>query len=134
MRALVVLIALAATVACSRPAPAELDHELIRVTNDARLRTDKIGDGAQAELATFVFVEAENTAKEGAYVTLGGDLTDDKGGKVGDLLAQQLYIPAGEKRSFALIDLEHKPRPNARGAHIYVRRARVAPPAPGPPR
>jgi hypothetical protein len=127
MRALVVLVAVAA---CSKRAPADLDHDLIRVTNDARLRTDQIGDGPQAEVATFVFVEAENTAKDGAYVTLGGDLTDDKGTKLGDLVAQQLFVPAGETRSFALIDFEHKPRPNARGAHIYVLRARVAPPPP----
>jgi len=66
----------------------------------------------------------------GATVPLGGDLADEKGTGVRDLIGQKLYVPAGEKRSFALIDIDHKARPEARGAHIYVRRARIAPPPP----
>lgn len=109
----------------------DIDHDLIRVTNDARLRTDKIGDGDHTDTATFVLVEAENTAKEGAYVTLGGELTDEHGATVGTLRAQSLYIPSGEKRTFALTDKDRKPRPTAKGAKIRVRGARV--PAMPPP-
>lgn len=109
----------------------DIDHDLIRVTNDARLRTDKIGDGEHTDIATFVLVEAENTAKEGAYVTLGGELTDEQGATVGTLRAQSLYVPSGEIRTFALIDKERKARPTAKGAKIRVRGARV-PPMPPP--
>jgi hypothetical protein len=131
MRALVVSFALIALVACKAPAkPRELDYDMIRVTNDARLRTDAIGDGKWTDLATFVLVEAENTAKEGAYVTLAGDLVDEAGATVGSFKPQSLYIPGGELRTFALIDQQHKPRPSARGAKIFVRGARVGiPPA-----
>lgn len=111
----------------------DLNHDVIRVTNDARLRTDKIGDGEHTDIATFVLVEAENTAKEGAYVTLAGELTDERGATVGTLRAQSLYIPAGETRTFALSDKARKPRPTAKGAKIRVRGARV-PPMPPPAR
>lgn len=126
MRALVVLAVLSA---CStKSTTRELDHNLVHVTNDARLRTDEIGGGKWVEQATFVLVEAENTAKEGAYVTLAGELTDAAGTKVGDLKPQSLWVPAGDKRTFALVDRERKPRPTAKGAHIYVRGARISPP------
>jgi len=74
-----------------------------------------------------VLVEAENTANAGAYVTLGGELTDDAGKTVSTLRAASLYIPAGELRTFALVDKERKPRPTAKGAKIFVRGARVPP-------
>lgn len=127
MRALVILLALAS---CAKQEPRQLDLELIRVTNDARLRTDTVGDGKFAELATFVLVEAENTGKEGAYVTLGGELADETGKAVGELRAQSLWIPAGELRTFALVDKQRKPRPDAKAARIYVRGAKLGPPPP----
>jgi hypothetical protein len=133
MRAFVFLgaIALAATSGCSRPAPArELDHDLIRVTSDARLRTDTVGEGKWAEQATFVLAIAENTSKEGAYVTLAGELVDPSNARLGDLRAQSMWIPAGEQRTFALVDGAHKAQPNAKGAAIYVRGARVGAPPP----
>lgn len=117
---------------CAKKSPShDLDHDLIRVTSDARLRTDTVGGGEFTDTATFVLVEAENTAKEGAYVTLGGDLTDEHGTSVGTLRAQSLYIPSGELRTFALVDKERKPRPTAKAAKIFVRGARV-PPMPPP--
>jgi hypothetical protein len=112
-------------VACAPGKTHELDHDLIRVTGDARLRTDTIGEGRFEEQATFVLVDAENTAGDGSYVTLGGELDDASGTKVGELKAQSLWIPAGEQRTFALIDRERKPRPTAAGAKIYVRGASV---------
>jgi len=132
-RYLVLLIALAALAACAKKKSAshDLDHDLIRVTTDAKLRTDVVGGGEFTDTATFVLVEAENTAKEGAYVTLGGDLTDETGKVVGTLRAQSLYIPSGELRTFALVDKDRKPRPDAKGAKIFVRGAKV-PPMPPP--
>jgi hypothetical protein len=127
LRVLAIAVALTA---CAKPKSNQLDFDLIRVTNDARLRTDTIGDGKFTELATFVLVEAENTSDQGAYVTLGGELTDLEGKRVGELRAQSLWIPPKELRTFALIDKHRKPRPDAKAAKIYVRGAKLDRPPP----
>ena len=125
LRAVVVLLWLLASASCAKKETRQLDLDLIRVTSDARLRTDTVGGGEHTDLATFVLVEAENTAKDGAYVTLGGELTDEAGKQVGELRAQSLWIPAGQLRTFALVDKQRKPRPDAKAAKIYVRGAQV---------
>jgi hypothetical protein len=127
MRAFLILLALAS---CAQKESRQLDHELIRVTGDARLRTDTVGDGKFTDLATFVLVEAENTSKDGAYVTLGGELTDEAGTRVSELRAQSLWVPAGELRTFALVDKQRKARPTAKAAKIYVRGAKLGAPPP----
>jgi hypothetical protein len=131
VRALVAWFGLLALVSCAKREARQLDFDLIRVTTDARLRTDTIGGGKFTDLATFVLVEGENTSKEGAYVTLAGELTDLDGKHVGELRAQSLWIPAGELRTFALVDKQRKPRPEAKAAKIYVRGAKpgIPPPA-----
>jgi hypothetical protein len=116
--------------ACAKPETKQLDFDLIRVTSDARLRTDTVGDGKFTDLATFVLVEAENKSDQGAYVTLGGELTDEAGKRVSELRAQSLWIPAGGLRTFALIDKVRKPRPEAKAAKIYVRGAKLGKPPP----
>ena len=128
LRVLVIALAL---VSCAKRESNQLDFDLIRVTSDARLRTDTVGGGKFTDLTTFVLVEAENKAEQGAYVTLGGELTDEAGKRVSELRAQSLWIPAGELRTFALIDKLRKPRPEAKAAKIYVRGAKLgkAPPA-----
>ena len=126
-RAFVLLVAL---VGCAKPEQRQLDLDKIRVTSDARLRTDTIGDGKFTDLSTFVLVEAENTSDQGAYVTLGGELTDPDGKRVGELRAQSLWVPAGELRTFALVDKQRKPRPDAKAAKIYVRGAKLGKPPP----
>lgn len=131
MRAFAFVVAVAALAACSKSTTRhEIDHDLIRVTNDARLRTDTIGDGKWQELTTFVLVEAENASKDGAYVTLAGELVDAGGVTVGELKPQSLWVPAGEVRTFALIDSARKPRHTAKGARIRVRGARTGAPPP----
>ncbi|MDB4955823.1 MAG: hypothetical protein JWO36_3392 [Myxococcales bacterium] len=130
MRALSVL-GLFAIAACAKGKPLRnLDLDVIRVT-EARLRTDTVGDGEFASVATFVLVDADNTAKEGAYVSLGGELESADKTKVGELKTQSLWIPAGATRTFALVDLEHQARPAAAAAKIKVRGALVpeTPPA-----
>lgn len=131
VRHLLLVLCVALAGCAKKTASHDIDHDLIRVTSDARLRTDTVGGGEFTDTATFVLVEAENTAKDGAYVTLGGELTDEHGTTVGTLRAQSLYVPAGETRTFALVDKERKPRPTAKGARIRVRGARV-PPMPPP--
>jgi hypothetical protein len=127
VRALVLI----ALLACEGSKTRELDRELIHVSPDARLRTDTVGEGKFEEQATFVLVDAENTGKEGAYITLNGELADAGGSVVGELRAQSLWIPAGEERTFALVDRERKPRPTAAAARIHVRGASI--PAVPPP-
>lgn len=108
---------------CGKPADSrdrQLDHAAILVTTDAKMRTDVVGGGKFAETSTFVLVDAKNTTSEGAYVTLTGTLVDAGGGKVATLKAQSLWIPAGEARTFALVDEQRKPRPTAVGAQVEV--------------
>lgn len=129
-----VIVAVAALGACRKSSGArELDHGAIRVTSDARMRTDTVGEAPHASTATFVLVDAENTATEGAYVTLGGALTDDAGVVVGHLKPQSLWIPGGDRRTFALVDAERVPRPASTSARIEVRGA-VIPTSPPPAR
>ncbi|MEO8705483.1 MAG: hypothetical protein ABI867_35960 [Kofleriaceae bacterium] len=124
MRLLVVLGLLAA---CERTPKRELDFDLIK-PEAAQLRTDTVGAGQFIDTATFVLVDARNTATEGAYVTLAGELKDDAGKVVGELAPQSLWIPASEVRTFALVDSERKARPTAQTARAIVRGAVVLPP------
>lgn len=107
--------------ACGHSRPARnLDLDQIRVSGDARLRTDVVGEGKFASTASFVLVDAENAAAEGAYVTLGGELTGASGATVGELRSQSLWIPPHEARTFALVDRQRAPRPTAVAARIKV--------------
>ena len=121
MRAWILLLLL---VGCEKPSRRTLDLELVRITGEGKLRTDVIGDNI-TETATFVLVDAENTSKDGAYVTLAGDLADAAGVPVADFKASSLWIPAGESRTFALVDRERRPRPTAVAAKIVVRSATI---------
>jgi hypothetical protein len=111
---------------CTHSKPARnLDLDAIRVSPDARLRTDTVGGAPFASTASFVLVDAENTAAEGAYVTLGGELTDASGAALGELNTQSLWIPPHEARTFALVDTRRLARPTAAAARIKVRGALV---------
>ena len=126
-----ILILAVALLACAKQKDTrQLDKDKIVVTSDAKLRTDTVGDGKFTDLSTFVLVEAENTAEQGAYVTLGGELTTEAGVRVSELRAQSLWIPAHELRTFALVDKQRKPRPDAKAAKIYVRGAQLGAPPP----
>jgi hypothetical protein len=130
--------------ACSKSESAskQLDPTLIEVVDNARLRTDTVGlshhidyssrvdpkvieDRRFASESTFVLVDAKNPTPDGAYVTLAGELLGDGGTKIGALKAQSLWIPAGETRTFALIDSERVPRPATTSAKIVVTGALV---------
>jgi len=107
-------------VACDKPSRKQLDLDLVKITGEGKLRTDVIGDDIQ-ETATFVLVDAQNTSTDGAYITLAGDLADAGGAQVAEFKASSLWVPAGESRTFALVDRERKPRPTAIAAKIVVR-------------
>jgi hypothetical protein len=115
--------------ACRSDPARRLDLDQIQVSEDARMRTDTVGEEGFEDTATFVLVDARNRAAEGAYVTLAGALVDQAGADVGTLSLQSLWIPAGGERTFALVDADRKPRPTARRARIEVRGA-VVPPEP----
>jgi hypothetical protein len=123
MRAIWLVLALAA---CEKSANKSLDLDKIVVTGDARLRTDTIGGGTSARTATFVLVDAQNTSGDGAIVTLGGQLTDGSGAAVSDFKPMSLWIPAGETRTYALVDRAQEPR-QASSAHVVVRSATIPP-------
>lgn len=127
------VVAVLAGVGCDVPARRPLDLDLVRVSPNAKLRTDTVDDGRFASTATFVLVDAENTGDDGAYVTLAGQLGDGEGQPAFPLKPQSLWIPAREVRTFALVDREHKPRPSARTAQIVVRSGTI-PPRPPPVR
>ncbi len=139
------LVAAAGLGACKSNPARNLDLDQIRVLSNATLRTDQVSGGPAttpprplpgyeiahepqdpyATSTTFVLVDAENGATESAYVTLGGELTDDTGAIVGTLKAQSLWVPAGERRLFALVDNERKERPASTSARIVVRGALI---------
>lgn len=125
------ILALVAVAACAKSKAHQLDLDFIRVSTDARLRTDAVGVGKFEEQATFVLVDADNTSKEGAYVTLGGKLGDADGKPLSELRTQSIWIPAGETRTFALVDKDRKPHPTSAKARIEVKGALV--PAVPPP-
>jgi len=125
MRVLLLVLALAG---CGKSEPKrELDLEQIEVLG-ATMRTDTVGGGEFTDTATFVLVDAKNRASEGAYVTLGGELVDASNQKLGDLIVQSIWIPAGETRTFALVDTERRSRPTETKARAKVRGASVFPP------
>jgi hypothetical protein len=118
---LCVAIVTLGALACSGSRPARtLDPDAVRIPGAARMRTDVVGDGAFSSTATFVLVDAENASATGAYVTLGGDLTDAAGATVGQLKLQSLWVPAHESRTFALVDSQRVPRPSASSARIKI--------------
>lgn len=115
------LVVVGLVLGCSHSRPARnLDLDRIRVLDDARLRTDTVGEGKFASTASFVLVDAENAADEGAHVTLGGEFTDATGATIGQLKAQSLWIPPHEARTFALVDRQRVARPTAAAARIKV--------------
>ncbi len=118
-----VALVLAAVAACDTAPPPVRQLDLERVSvGGSRLRTDEVGADRFAEQATFVLVDAENAADEGAYITLGGTLGDGSA-VVGELKPQSLWVPAHGARTFALVDSERAARPSANAARIVVRGA-----------
>ncbi|MBX3160261.1 MAG: hypothetical protein KF773_30135 [Deltaproteobacteria bacterium] len=116
-------------VSCARTTPEkELDPQLIKPAVDRmRLRTDGVGERRWREESAFVLVDAENTSGEDAYVTLTGELMAADKTVLTALRPQSLYVPARASRTFALVDVDRKPRPTASSAKIVVRSALVAP-------
>ncbi|MBP9085251.1 MAG: hypothetical protein KBG15_03995 [Kofleriaceae bacterium] len=116
--------------ACNRaPTLQHLDKNKVDVNTNAQLRTANIGRGRFVSLATFVLVDAINETGQDAAVTLGGVLVDHAGAKLSELRPESLFIPKGDKRTFALIDNNNTAQPTAVGASVVVRSAIVPTPS-----
>ncbi len=130
LAASVVLATLAGSGACNRaPVLQHLDKTKVDVNTNAQLRTAGVGRGRFISTATFVLVDAINETGQDAAITLGGVLVDKAGTKVSDLRPESLFIPKGDKRTFALIDNTNVAQPAAVGASVVVRSAIVPPPS-----
>lgn len=117
------LILCFAAVACekrSSRADREVDPSLLEVDRAGLvLRTGTVGVGDEKPSATFVLVDAHNTADRPLMVTLGGNLVDAAGKPVGTLRPDSLWVPADGIRTFALVERDLK-APEAAGAEVEV--------------
>jgi len=112
---------------CTHSKPARnLDLDAIRVSPDARLRTDTVGDGPFASNASFVpGRRREHRPPRGAHVTLGGELADAAGTTVGELKSQSLWIPPHEGPHVRPGRHRAPRRPTAAAARIKVKGALI---------
>lgn len=102
----------------------EVSYDLIDVEADRlAIRTGPVGHDRWKSEATYVLVEAKNTAEKDLQVTLSADLLDADKKVVGKTRRESLRIPAGGSRLFALVDDEQTVRPTATGARVDVRGA-----------
>ncbi len=114
--ALALVVALGACRSVDSPVAA--DPALIAIAPVQTVRTDSI-DGSTTS-ATFVLVDADNRGASELLVTLRGDLIDARGARLGPLRSESLRIPAGGRRTFALVDDALKGRPEATSARVVV--------------
>jgi len=113
-------------VACGKSdwSGSEVSHDLIDVEADRlAIKTGPVGHDKWKSEATYVLVEAKNTAERDLLVTLSADLVDADNKVVGKTRRESLRIPAGGSRLFALIDDKQTVRPAATGARVDVRGA-----------
>lgn len=122
------------SVACGKSdwSSPEVSYDLIHVDADRlAVRTGPVGHDQWKSTATYVLVEAKNTADKDLMVTLSADLVDAGKKVVGRTRRESLRIPAGGSRLFALVDDQQVERPAAVGARVDVRGAQsVSYPAP----
>lgn len=119
-----------AAAACTSRDQASLSNDVVRVSEQAHLRTDTIGATGGGHKATFILVDAKNLGADDAFVTLDGHLTSGSAQRW-PLEGERLFVPAGASRTFVLIDEKKLERPEATGGQVTtdnVRRA-VRPPA-----
>ena len=126
-RPILALAAVVAGAACERPVDARaIDPSLVAISAQVTVRTDTVGVDRFASQATFALVDAQNLGDADADVTLGGILVDGDGHEVGLLRPESLRIPAGGKRTFALVERSRAARPTAVVARVDLRGARAA--------
>lgn len=114
-----------ATMACKKPAtgPIPAPAEVQVVEGTAVVKNGSIGIKLP-EQGTYVLVQAENGSKEARHVVLEGNLVDAAGQVLAPLHMDQLYVPPGERRTFALVASQVVS--SATAAKLWVRTAPVA--------
>jgi len=110
----------------------EVSYDTIDVDADRlAIKTGPVGHDKWKSEATYVLVEAKNTAEMDLMVTLSAELLDAGKQVVGSTRRESLRIPAAGSRLFALVDDKQVARPTATGARVDVRGAQtVSYPAP----
>ncbi len=112
--------------ACSHGAPAEqVDPGLVKISTERVIRHGEVGHDEWAREATYVLVDADNTARSDLFVTLGGTLRDADGRELGALRPESLRMPPGSRRLFVLVDASDTARPDAATADVVVKGAAV---------
>jgi hypothetical protein len=121
---------LLALIACGRGgdwSSPEVSYDTIHVEADRlAIKTGPVGHDQWKSNATYVLVEAKNTAEQDLLVTLSADLIDADKKVVGKTRRESIRIPAGGSRLFALVDDQQAERAAAAGARVDVRGAQTA--------
>lgn len=128
MKTLVPLCALVALGAACRAAPDTGSIEpppssVVILDQSIVLKSGPIGVEDRQD-ATWAYVDVENRSAEPRLVSVEGDLLDAAGKTLGPLMVDELYVPAGEKRTFAVV--AGKVYPDATRAKLHVHYAPVA--------
>lgn len=119
-------VAVLAAAACGRkPDGREPPPSTIVVKEETIVvRTGKIGLRNDTRDGTYVLVDVENRSAEPRLIAVDGVLLHADGRELGALHADELYVPAGEKRAFALV--HGQPVAEARSARVRIAGAPVA--------
>jgi hypothetical protein len=120
VRALAAALCLAACASPTRKGPGD-DPSVIAV-DEARavVRTGGVGATSPVD-ATYALADVTNRSGVDRLVTVGGVLLDEAGAEVGRLAADELRVPAGATRAYALV--AERPVPAARRARFTVANA-----------
>jgi hypothetical protein len=110
--------ALLLAVACSTPEKVDDQPAAVVVLEEsAAIKTGAIGPSGGDE-ASYVLVDVKNGSGADRMIALEGELLDGGGAKVATLGADQLRVPAGATRTFALV--ADRAAPAARRARFKV--------------
>lgn len=85
-----------------------------------QLTTGLVGVGKFESEATYALVDAINNADQDLMVTLAGVFRDASGAEVGRATRQSLRIPAGGRRTYALVDADAEVLPGATDVEVSV--------------
>lgn len=122
MRAALLLVVCAA---CARPPQrTPLDPDRFTVTVGASPLSSPLGDGAAP--VSYVLADVDNRSGVDATVTLVGTWLGDGADELGPLRPEELHVPAGQLRTFALVDAGDRERTDVRGARVTIRTATQA--------
>ena len=115
--------ALAALVACGKASPTAepVPAGLAVVDGTATVRHGAVGGRVNRQDTTYVLVDVENDSGTDRVVAVDGTLKDAAGKDLGPLAVDEMRVPAGQIRTFALL-FTRVAREGA-GAAVRVRRA-----------